>query len=423
MKKIILISANKIFLSPKDSFGLEFTTFPQGSLVFSSNIQKYLEVDGKNADGHLILRVTNYYPENTSSFANQGAKSEIKSIAFENLDWKEFQKFLSSYKPKALRSFIDPNTVDLKHTSPVPDPKPERYAPNFILTTERYNIIQERVETYEEEFDVSYNDAKFCNGYVEFYRSFKWYRYPICVKIDNQFVREEFNLIKEYFAKVINKRKRFTVSIKAKKTGFDHVEHTATSEDIQKIDTTLIDSVKVDRTKRLFSANRAQSTTKNVFTADEIFDNLDDYPNLFKQSEIDILQILADTYGLRNKRQLEFLSGKKHSAKQKIRFTLKPMFGFLFFIEGHSKDYFCWELLNSNATYLWAIEKRQGGAIINLIEEQIGVIHEIGRDQYRKEMKENDIPGFTFLFIDHKGIKKEEEGFADWKQRLAEAIK
>ena len=66
---------------------------------------------------------------------------------------------------------------------------------------------------------------------------------------------------------------------------------------------------------------------------------------------------LIESESPRNVKQLVYLSGKKHERTQKIRFTLNPLFGFIFFISGKNKNHICWELLNSHATYIWSFNK------------------------------------------------------------------
>jgi hypothetical protein len=422
MKRIILISEGQIFLAPGRSFPVSITKFPSGSIGFRTKAHQYWEVEATNDNGDLTFVVTNYHPTDFSAFDQQNIKAAIKSISFTGLNWQEFQLLLASYKLSDIRPFLDASTITAKSQPVVNNTKPERHMSNFILTPERMEILEEREESYEEEFQVSYEETRFRNGYVEFLMNFKWSPNTLLIRIDNPNIREEFEVIKNYFAKAINNRKKYGVKLKAKKTGFSNIEHTASSEDLDKINTELIDGVRLVTTKRLFSDYKKQTANKKVLTVEEIFENIEDYPNVFKQSDLDILAILAETYGLRNKLPLEYLSGKVHSTKQKVKFTLKPMFGFLFFIEGVTHDFFCWELLNTNATYLWKIQKDTGRSLQVKVEEEISLIHEIGREQYRKSIKEIPAKDLQFLFIDHKGIKNENEGFVDWKRRLLEAI-
>ncbi len=421
-RRFILIRNGKIYLTPNDSFGIENTSFPPDSLAFKSNVSTYLEVAGGYTNEELLLRIINYNPSDISPFNSQSLTTVIRLIRFENLDWQKFEKLLGSFRLNALKPFLDPLTINTPTRTTT---FPKVSMPDFVIVPEQIEAFKTREQTYNEEFEVSYKDAEFCNGYVEFYKTFSWSNTLIRFKIENPFIIAEFNLIKDYFAKVINGRKRFTVQIQATKKGLEIIDHKATSADISKVNTAIIESINIDRTKRLFNTTRKNNSNKATFTTDEIYAQLDEKANIFNQSEIDILNIIVDTYGRRNKRPLKYLSEKKQSNKQKLRFTLKPMFGFLFFIEGNNRDYFCWELLDSHATYLWAVERNSdtNRTLIATIETQIAIIQEKGREQYRREIKEAGNQELSFLFIDHKGIKlDEEEGFKEWKLKFDEKV-
>ena len=80
---------------------------------------------------------------------------------------------------------------------------------------------------------------------------------------------------------------------------------------------------------------------------------------MFIQNENDVLNLLVEKGKIRNWRNLEYLSADKQSENYKFKFTLHPEFGFLFLVEGEKYLHFIWELRNSNATYLWSIEKSE----------------------------------------------------------------
>jgi len=172
-----------------------------------------------------------------------------------------------------------------------------------------------------------------------------------------------------------------------------------------------------------------KSVDKSLFTSEEIFDSFEENlkdGNIFKQSEEDILNFLIETRNVRNAKQLQFLAGSKHSAKQKLRFTLNPLFGFLFFIEGETKNHFCWELLNSHATYLWSFNKIETEVKFQLkrVEETINIIRDIGRDVYKNDFRSNKIDNdLSFCIIEHSNINSDfKESFVEWQHRLKERL-
>lgn len=125
------------------------------------------------------------------------------------------------------------------------------------------------------------------------------------------------------------------------------------------------------------------------------------------------------TTGLaKNIRQLEYLSKDKHTLNEKLRFTLKPHFGFLFKVETPTKQFFFWELLNSHATYVWEKEINDSD-FYELVEQEISFIKTNGREEYRSYYKNLLLKPFRFYIIEHEGADfTEEERFQTWKIKL-----
>ena len=206
-------------------------------------------------------------------------------------------------------------------------------------------------------------------------------------------------------------------------------EVTAISPQIAMIDAQLIDGIRHQRTIALTKPSRISETDKSLFTADEIFGEIktDDIEgNVFCQNEQDILSFLLDNNKTRNGKQLEYLSGNKQADNSKIRFTLHPKFGFLFFIEGKEHNHFVWELLNSHATYIWSIDKfeKEIDYQYKRVEESINTIRGIGRERYKQEYRKNNHDhDLLFYIIKHKDVTSNDvDGFEDWKRKLNEKI-
>ena len=120
------------------------------------------------------------------------------------------------------------------------------------------------------------------------------------------------------------------------------------------------------------------------------------------------------------------MSGTKQSDKSKIHYTLNPHFGFLFLIEGNEKYHFAWELLHSHATYIWSINKLYLGIddLYKKIEETINVVREIGRENYKRTLRNNSQNSdFTFKIIEHDDITSNlDNGFLKWRSKLEEQL-
>ncbi len=85
-------------------------------------------------------------------------------------------------------------------------------------------------------------------------------------------------------------------------------------------------------------------------------------------------------------------------------------------------NHFCWELLDSNATYIWSIDNTQISMDdqFDRIDETICHIREIGRQRYRQAYTAGELDAdLAFHPLMHKHIKSDSaESFDLWKQEL-----
>ena len=131
---------------------------------------------------------------------------------------------------------------------------------------------------------------------------------------------------------------------------------------------------------------------------------------------------------VRNSKQLEHLADVLQAVDQKLRFTLNPVFGFLFYIRGKERDHFCWELLNSNASYLWSFSKCVDETAIleqiSALETEIGHIRDVGREQYRRKARTQvDMNGMVFTAIHHNKVQVAPElAFDTWRANLEKCL-
>ncbi len=114
----------------------------------------------------------------------------------------------------------------------------------------------------------------------------------------------------------------------------------------------------------LIKTPRSTKKGQAIFTAADVFNNFEEAAIhsrlvVLKPCERDILSLLAKQKHIRNQKQLDYLASVKQSADHVIRFSLKPLFGFIFCVSGQDMNHFCWELLNSNATYIWSTNNVQ----------------------------------------------------------------
>lgn len=387
------------------------------------------------------IKVIDYFASDIKNFDRQKSTKEVHRIAFEKFDWLQFERHLSNYKKikildvllnhDAERFFREEPKQKTFPSLPVVNPSQEKdeLQTNLIDDSLRQPIFQVRpaVRKIRVEFSIYFSDAHFMLGYVTFSKNVKEIGDRIDFKIKNDYILPEFDNIKSWFAKRL--KRKFKVFATIVTTDGKVTDVTSSSPQIDMINAELVDSIKRQRTISIIKPPRISEIDKSLFTSDEIFGEMDSdnvEGNVFRQTEQDILNFLLDNHKTRNRKQLEYLSGSKQSEKFKLRFTLHPNFGFLFFIEGKENNHFVWELLNSHATYIWSIDKsdREIELQFKRIEESINTIRDSGREQYKRAYRQNNHDSdLVFCVIDHDDITSNfVDGFVKWRHRLDERI-
>lgn len=434
-----------MFLTPELCLNLSQTSLVGTYLSFKTVQDIYLEVEvleyNKTAN-EIRLNIINYQPKNIDKFKEQKATAQVSFVHFEPLKWQHIQKYLSSYTKGALvregvvaddetaiENFSRENPFYRIFESNAPQGLGNSRSNFYEQNHTEFKQQEPLIEEIREEANIYFKDADFNLGFVTFPYKSKNLNETFNLKIENHFILPEFNSVKSYFPKALGGKKRFSIVIVFTLSNKVVISIYPTSSEIEGINENIIDSIKRERVANLTSAPIGRSAEKSLFTADDIFDNFDDnlkYGNVFKQSGKDILNFLIQRRGVRNAKCLQFLSGAKHSTKEKLRFTLNPLFGFLFFIEGETKNHFCWELLYSHATYIWSFDKIAADVRFQCkkVEEAINIIRVTGRDSYKNDFKRNQHDnGLLFCTIEHNKINSDfKEGFVEWQHRLKERL-
>lgn len=416
-RKIILIADGKLHLSR--SFSMDLSEVFSSDLKFSRR-DIFWEVEGNYEAGKVVLRVVNYHPIDFTNFGRQELTKSIREIKFENLNWNELQHFLWSWNGMTQRM------IENRYDGPKSEKGQQN--PTINIPSRRINqftdvVILENREpiqtTRHEEFDVLYKDATIKNGVIEFEKKFSWYHSRILIEIENPFLIEEFDSIKFYFGKVTSGAKRF--SVQASFTLVDNIvsDVSAISPEIAQINDELVDVIKKKRIKEVIHLQSKKE--KSLIDADELFESLDgNKKNLLSQTSEEVISEVITWNGIRNGKQLQYLSGLKQSKDKKVLFSLKPHFGFMFTIVGQNKCHYCWELLNSHATYIWTIDNN---APDDRMEEIISRIQEGGRNSYKQLYKEGLVDQDTRLKVLIHSSKTGVDPFSQWKSQLEDIIR
>lgn len=415
--RLIKISNNKIYFTHDFWISLNQTNFSEDDFLFKHNLDTYLKVEIINYDSHkktVEIKILDYKPEDTLPFNNQKLKRPISQLIFRELEWIKLQKLLYYFVGNLPQKVPDAFKKE----------KSEEKTNIEIEHEIEYEITHDEPEEIirEIDFNVNFSDVLFHNGYVSIIKNFPFLEQPIEFKITNHLIRSEYNYIKDYFLNYF-KSNTFIVSAIIKTKGKELLNFECQSKTIQNINEKIIDNVKNNRTLNIVRFEKNTESEKTTFTADEILSKLDSSSNIFEQSEIDILMTLIESKSPRNVKQLTYLSGKKHERTKKIRFTLHPLFGFIFFISGNKKNHICWELLDSHATYIWSFDKELSiESQIELSELNINTIKKLGRQKYRSSIKNKLIdPNSVFSVINHSRSKNV-NAFEIWRNKFENRI-
>lgn len=402
---ILRLTAEGVYYNPAACIPWEHTNFPPASSFgIMDQTETYwvfeqLSFDKKTSQ--LEISPIDYAPANRESFENQNPKFPIKSLVFRAIDWVELKKVLYKYAPD--------DFADITYVSNKPDD-----APRFG-GMEKYpgKAPDKRTGSHEVNFSISLKKVTFKYGYVEFEKSLPDLKLREVMRIENSFILPEFEFIKPYFFKVFGKK---TIQVRGQIhiTERGEITHQLTSPEVRMIDEQFLAGIKKIMIEDAFKKPQIITVDKGLFTEDDFLEGLHDEKlgDTLSPSEQDILNTLIDAKGVRNRKQLEYLAGKIQTQTEKIRFTLNPNFGFLFFYQGERNTHYIWELINSHATYVWTFPgpKSMPGHL-QKVEEIINFIRVNGRTAYVDNVDE-----IFHKVIHRKGQMK--DAFPRWRHEL-----
>jgi hypothetical protein len=419
LKEIIIkIQNDRILFNPRLSIEIGQTSIPFEYLRFKTNEDIYWKVEIVEynlTEKCLKVKIIDYQISDNADFKRQKTDKDIKRLVFiGKFDFPKLHPLLMSFTIGKLNEHI----INFEKVfKPVQKPSIAPIKPHVP-------IIREITDG----FYVNFKKAHFMLGYVTFTKRIKEIDKKIDFQIFNDHILSEFENIKYWFPKKLN-TKSFFVKVIVSTIDNKLDKAAATSREIDQITPDLIEGIKYLRTIALTKESKNKDLDKSLFTAEDIFSQIDSNDiegNVFKQSEQDILKILIEKNNVRNKKELAYLSGRKQSENYPIRYTLYPNFGFLFLVEGVENNHFIWELLNSHATYIWTFEKPSDNIKLQFkrIESIINTVRASGREKYKYAYtntgQDNDL---VFKIIKHKHIGSDVvDEFPKWKDRINEQL-
>jgi superfamily II DNA or RNA helicase len=366
---------------------------------FKDGVAWLVQVLNYNEDtGELMTEIINYdaIPEPGSSL-----QVEFQFLLIEKI---KFRTINTSYLLRSvqLRQFPISSQVAEQPIEPVLQIVPQ-------------TAIKKPVDyTLKKIMKVPFVKLQFQQALVSFSIFIEELKQDISFEIENPDVRPEFEAVKEYFSKVL-KKKLISAQLEIRYNEKEILSATALSEDIDQINSRIIDSVRFEFVKRGVIGYTGKPETA-LHTVDTVLQSPVGTGKLFESDQ----QLVDDILAVKNSKhfhQLKYLSSQHLSQVLKLRFILNP-FSFLFLLAGESKYHLVWETLNSEeATYIWHFNKNTEALRLGLkeVDAILKEIRETGKQDYLKKDHDN----FSRVMHDYSDDKS---GFVSWKGMLEEKL-
>ncbi|MBC6993047.1 hypothetical protein QWY85_14455 [Neolewinella lacunae] len=429
MKKIVLRVDNAgVHYSATGCFPWSMTNLPAQAFRFRDREEVYWEVgltDYAADTAALHLEVLHYDAEDLDFDPQRQMKRPVNRLLFAPLDAEMFKAQLMYYRLGELAAVLAPSTArptaaDWDDDGFLDD-DPDFWEEEFLDEAEARELARP-VPVRSVHFTFPFLDLKIGNGGVSGEVELPGVTEPLPFNIANDHLVAEFDAIKPYFVKALQ-RKTIRVVAQLRSEDGKSVLTEAGSAEIARIDEGMLELFRA-RSLRDLLKGKTRTVDKSLFTPEDFFESLDDDAlgkALLPQDGHDLLAALLQERPARNARQLEFLSGRLHGAGQKLRYVLSPKFGFVFFAAGQDAHHFILELLDSHATYVWSIPKdwQDLPAQFRAVEREIATIANVGREEYRRSLHFEH----AFWRVLHEAAESGvTDGFPRWKNRLLEGL-
>jgi hypothetical protein len=270
--------------------------------------------------------------------------------------------------------------------------------------------------TIKDSFKVSLNDAKFTLGALTFSKKIKQINTIVDFTIYNEHLREEFEAVKHYFAKMLG-GVRINVQVEIELEGYNTVLNTtARSQQVALINNELIESIRFEFVHNISKKKIAVDIDKSIFTMEEYLDAYNEKggkANIFHASDTELFDDLLHISNTKHYKNLRYLSEQHAHTIMKLRFIHKPL-SFIFLLEGTQQYHLIWETLDTQeATYIWRCNKDVQALknTVQKIEQIINLIKVQGKIAYINSKEDS----FQRIIHDYSDAQN---GFLKWKSEL-----
>lgn len=289
--------------------------------------------------------------------------------------------------------------------------KIDKQATLFDEPTEGVSVSTNTI-TFEQKIKIPIDELEFRYGSIAFRFTNKEPNSELEFEIENLEVRPEFEVLKPYFIKAL-KSKNVKVDIYAEFENGKLVSQLATSNDIEKINSEVIEGVKFKFITKNILGFKPDTNSENLLTVNDL---QNEKQQLYSDDQ-ELLEDILKNKNFKHSRHLQYLAKQHERQFLKIRFVLSP-FSFVFLLAGEQQFHIILETLDTEeATYLWHTDKSKQSLIskVKEIDQQLNVIRNKGRQVFMDTNPDN----FSRVLHDYSDEKK---GFIIWKGLLEEQI-
>jgi len=275
--------------------------------------------------------------------------------------------------------------------------------------------LSKKIFTIKKKIKVPIYKLDFLYGAIAFRYNVPEMQAELEFEIENNEIRPEFDVLKPYFVKIL-KSKNIAADIYAEFQDRKLISQIATSDDFERINREIIESVKFRFIEKSILGKRYSSDTDdNLLDLRQVQEEQNGLA--FYKSEEELLNDILNNKNVRHNRQLRYLASKHDCTTLKLRFVLNP-FSFVFLLTGTEQYHVVLETLDTEeATYIWHIDKNRQMLPQNTrsIDQDLNII----RNNGRKIFLENQPANFSRLIHDYSDERK---GFVIWKDMVEERL-
>ena len=417
MKTIVCrVDNGGVRFSRESYVGWAMTNLPKVAFTFSSRRPIYWEVEMQSFDANtLFVRVKNFEADALEYNPERIAKRAINKLCFSVLPRDPFIGQLSIYKLATLTKFIGPARQPEGTAEPAPPP--------FEVLDGGQSPDDASTQVLREvRFTTPLASLTISDGFLRGLHDMGALG-VITYRIQNRYLMAGFDAIKPFFAAKLS-RKSIQVTLSLTTAVLDGTtEAVATSPQIKRINGSMIELLRTRTLRQLLKGEGLGSLDQSLFTQDDIVRTLPERglgKALLPQDGRALLDAIIDATDVRNARELSYLAGVLQDSGEKLRFVLRPKFGFLFTVQGESATHLILELLNDHATYVWSIPHGWGTAAeeYKSVALELARLGELGRQRYRSLGSY----AHPFWIVVHGGRSGLVDGFGEWCYRLGEGL-